>query len=184
MEINAAKMELRARMRAAFDNDARAEDSAIICEKLRALPEWQAAKMVMAFAPMGDEPDIEPLLCKTRATALPRWAGDGYEPAKITNLTEDICPGRFGVREPASGCSSLDWSEIDVMLIPGLAFDAEGNRIGRGGGFYDRFLANVQVVKVGLCYDDLILQKIPNEPHDVPMDIVVAQTATYQGAIK
>ena len=73
--------------------------------------------------------------------------------------------------------------EIDLVVVPGIAFDRRGHRIGFGGGFYDRFLANVQVVKVGLCYDDLILQEIPNEPHDVPMDIVVAQTATYQGAI-
>jgi len=177
MEINAAKMELRARMRAAFDNDVRTETSAIICEKLRALPEWQAAKMVMAFAPMGDEPDIEPLLCKTRATALPRWAGDGYEPAKITNLTEDICPGRFGVREPASGCSSLDWSEIDVMLIPGLAFDAEGNRLGRGGGFYDRLLDNARaagkVTSVGVAFDWQLVKSMPLERHDLPVKVVV-----------
>ena len=65
-------MEFRARMRAAFDNTARETASAIICEKLRALPEWQAAKVVMGYAPMGDEPDIEPILCTTRATTLPR----------------------------------------------------------------------------------------------------------------
>ena len=76
MEIEKAKMELRAHMRAAFDNTARETASVIICEKLRALPEWQAAKVVMGYAPLGDEPDIEPLLCATRATALPRWTDD------------------------------------------------------------------------------------------------------------
>lgn len=184
MEINTAKMELRARMRAAYDDDARTKSSAMICEKLRALPEWQAAKMVMAYAPMGDEPDIEPLLCKTRATALPRWADDGYEPAKITNLTGDIYPGRFGVREPASGCPSLDWSEIDMMLIPGLAFDTEGNRLGRGGGFYDRLLENArkagEVTSVGIAFDWQLVKSVPLERHDLPVTLVLSPSGYFR----
>jgi len=178
MEINAAKMELRARMRAAFDNDARAEASAMICEKLRALPEWKAARVVMAFAPMGDEPDIEPLLCATRATALPRWTGEDYEPAHIVSLSDDLHPGQFGVREPKPACSVVDWSRIDVMLVPGLAFDAEGNRLGRGGGYYDRLLdcarAAGPVTAIGVAFDWQRVDHVPVETHDQKLNLVVS----------
>jgi 5-formyltetrahydrofolate cyclo-ligase len=97
-----------------------------------------------------------------------------------------LVDGPWGLVQPDPAKATLleKQEEIDLVVVPGIAFDRRGHRIGFGGGFYDRFLANLQVVKVGLCYDDLILQGIPNEPHDVPMDIVVAQTATYQGAIK
>ncbi len=177
MEIDAAKMELRARMRAAYDNDARAEASAVICEKLRALPEWQAAQVVMAFAPMGDEPDIEPLLCATRATALPRWTGDGYEPARIMKLSEDLQPGRFGVREPRPSCPAMDWNEIDVMLVPGLAFDNEGNRLGRGGGFYDRLLNSARaagnITAIGVAFEWQKTAAVPTAEHDRRVDLVI-----------
>ena len=177
MEIDAAKMELRARMRAAYDNDARAEASAVICEKLRALPEWQAAQVVMAFAPMGDEPDIEPLLCATRATALPRWTGDSYEPARIMKLSEDLQAGRFGVREPRPNCPAMDWNEIDVMLVPGLAFDAEGNRLGRGGGFYDRLLNSARtagsITAIGVAFEWQKIKTVPMANHDLPVNLLV-----------
>jgi 5-formyltetrahydrofolate cyclo-ligase len=99
---------------------------------------------------------------------------------------DGLVDGPWGLVQPDLAKATLleKQEEIDLVVVPGIAFDRRGHRIGFGGGFYDRFLANLQVVKVGLCYDDLILQGIPNEPHDVPMDIVVAQTATYQGAIK
>ena len=177
MEIDAAKMALRARMRAAYDNDARAEASAVICEKLRALPEWQSAQVVMAFAPMGDEPDIEPLLCATRAAALPRWTGDGYEPARIMKLSEDLQQGRFGVREPRPSCPTMDWNEIDVMLVPGLAFDTEGNRLGRGGGFYDRLLNRARtagnITAIGVAFEWQKIKTVPMANHDLPVDLLV-----------
>lgn len=178
MEINAAKMELRERMRAAFDNDTHAEASAVICGKLRALPEWRAARVVMAFAPLGDEPNIEPLLCATRTTALPRWTGDGYEPARVSSLIDDLHLGQFGVREPKPKCAAMDWSEIDVMLVPGLAFDAEGNRLGRGGGFYDRLLdsarAKGSVTAIGVAFDWQRVNSVPVEKHDRKLNLVIS----------
>ncbi len=178
MEIDAAKMELRSRMRAAFDNSARTTTSAIICEKLRALPEWRAAKTIMGYAPMGDEPDIEPLLCATRATALPRWTDEGYEPAQITTIQTDLCPGKFGVREPTPQCPTMTWAEIDVILVPGLAFDGAGNRLGRGGGYYDRLLdcarAAGPVTAVGVCFEWQLQKDVPVAMHDQQLDLVVS----------
>ena len=97
---------------------------------------------------------------------------------------DGLVAGPWGLVQPDPAKAVLLEKEavIDLVVVPGIAFDRRGHRIGFGGGFYDRFLADVQAVKAGLCYDDLVLQEIPNEPHDIPMDIVVAQSATYQGA--
>jgi len=180
MEIEKEKMDLRTRMRAAFDDTARTTASALICEKLRSLPQWQATKTVMGYAPMGDEPDIEPLLCTTRATALPRWADHGYEPAKIMSLQADLSPGQFGVKEPAPKCFTMNWAEIDLILVPGLAFDKTGNRLGRGGGYYDRLLncarAAGNVTVVGVCFEWQILEHVPITTQDQRVDLIVSST--------
>ena len=111
---------------------------------------------------------------------LPAFAAAGI------NLAEAPAGMRGGDSE-AQMPAKANWLEeqavIDLVVVPGIAFDRRGHRIGFGGGYYDRFLADLQAVKLGLCYDDLVLQEIPNESHDVPMDIVVAQTATYQGVM-
>ncbi|MBR91076.1 MAG: 5-formyltetrahydrofolate cyclo-ligase [Verrucomicrobiales bacterium] len=177
MEIEAAKIELRAQMRVAFQADARAASSSALCDRLRNLPEWKAATTVMAFAPMGDEPDIEPLLCRSLATALPRWCDGTYEPAEILDLN-GLEAGHFGVKEPGNSCRTLHWHEIDLMLVPGLAFDLNGNRLGRGGGFYDRLLKQARaagpLVAVGVCFEWQQVARVPTAPHDRPVDLVVS----------
>ena len=96
---------------------------------------------------------------------------------------DGLVAGPWGLVQPDPATAT--WLEedaaIDLVVVPGIAFDRRGHRIGFGGGYYDRFLAKIKAVKVGLCYDKLIIAAVPNEPHDVPMDIVVAQNATYQG---
>lgn len=95
---------------------------------------------------------------------------------------DQLVVGPWGLVQPdpaaARWLPAKAW--IDLVVVPGLAFDRRGHRIGRGGGYYDRFLAQVQTVKIGLCYDELVLDCIPGEPHDVPVDMVVAETAIYQ----
>ena len=180
MKIEKAKIDLRARMRAAFDNTPRATTSALICEKLRALPQWRTAKVVMGYAPMCDEPNIEPLLCTTRATALPRWTDQGYEPAQIMNLQDDLCPGQYGVSEPIQKCLTMAWAKIDVILVPGLAFDKAGNRLGRGGGYYDRLLHCARsagpVTAIGVCFEWQIQEAVPTTTRDQQLDLVVSPT--------
>ena len=96
---------------------------------------------------------------------------------------DQLVVGPWGLAQPDP--AEATWlsaeAQIDLVVVPGLAFDRRGHRIGWGGGYYDRFLAQVQAVKVGLCYNALVLDCIPGEPHDVPVDMVVAETAIYQG---
>ena len=95
---------------------------------------------------------------------------------------DQLVAGPWGLAQPDP--ATARWlpakARIDLVVVPGLAFDRRGHRLGRGGGYYDRFLAQVQTVKIGLCYDALVLDRIPGEPHDVPVDMVVAETSIYQ----
>ena len=96
---------------------------------------------------------------------------------------DQLVVGPWGLAQPDPAAAVWLPAEarIDLVVVPGLAFDRRGQRIGWGGGYYDRFLAQVQTVKIGLCYDELVLDCIPGEPHDVPVNMVVAETAIYQG---
>ena len=98
---------------------------------------------------------------------------------------DQLVVGPWGLAQPDP--TTATWlpaeARIDLVVVPGLAFDRRGQRIGWGGGYYDRFLAQVQAVKIGLCYDELVLDCIPGEPHDVPVDLVVAATAIHQGEL-
>ena len=96
---------------------------------------------------------------------------------------DQLVVGPWGLAQPDPAAAVWLHAEarIDLVVVPGLAFDRRGHRIGWGGGYYDRFLAQVQAVKIGLCYDALVLDCIPGAPHDVPVDLVVAETAIYQG---
>lgn len=104
---------------------------------------------------------------------------------RVNGVNLDILPyeesklelGSFHIEEP-SGNDTVDAADIEMVVVPAVAYDARGNRLGRGKGFYDRFLASTPAVKVGVGYDFQLLDEIPAEPHDVPMDIVITQKST------
>jgi 5-formyltetrahydrofolate cyclo-ligase len=87
---------------------------------------------------------------------------------------EDLHKGAYGILEP-NVVGEADSDEIDVILVPGLAFDREGGRMGFGKGYYDRLLEKSTAVKIGLCYDFQLFDKIPKEKHDVPMDYIITE---------
>lgn len=145
-------------------------------------PYWQQAQRILMFYPLVDEPDIAPLLdfgLRTgKLIALPRYnSSQGvYEAAQIQNMAEDLVPGRFGVREPSRNCPSLPLNQLDLTLVPGIAFDASGRRLGRGKGFYDRLLPGTTGVTLGLAFDWQESDALPVEPHDVELDAVLTPT--------
>lgn len=87
---------------------------------------------------------------------------------------DDMEKGAYGILEPKT-VRKADENNIDVILVPGLAFDRNGGRMGFGKGYYDRLLESSKAVKIGLCYDFQILEKIPTESHDVPMNFVITE---------
>jgi 5-formyltetrahydrofolate cyclo-ligase len=96
-----------------------------------------------------------------------------YRVRRVKDLAGDIAAGKFGVREPAARCAEIPPEMIDLALVPGIAFDLGGHRLGRGKGFYDRLLANISGVKCGVGYDFQLLEKIPAEPHDAKVNYIL-----------
>jgi 5-formyltetrahydrofolate cyclo-ligase len=155
----------------------RAVESIELCDRLKA--QMPSAHTILFFAPLPDELDIWPLLEESLALgttcALPFFdAGKKiYGVKEIKKLATDIVAGKFGVREPASTCAEIPLDQFDLVLVPGMAFDLSGNRIGRGQGFYDRLLEKVSGIKCGVGYDFQLLKKIPIEPHDAKVDFIL-----------
>jgi 5-formyltetrahydrofolate cyclo-ligase len=155
-------------------------ESLELCARLE--PQLQSAHAILFFAPLPDELDVWPLLEKLlpakKICALPAFdsAAQIYSSRRVTNLETDIFTGKFGISEPLATCGEIPLNQFDLVLVPGLAFDKSGNRLGRGRGFYDRILAAASGVKCGVAYDFQLLEKIPAEPHDARVNFIFTPT--------
>jgi 5-formyltetrahydrofolate cyclo-ligase len=169
----------------------RARQSAALCERLSALPVLKDAAVVLAYWPLvgRGEIDLRPLLAVWRSEGktvlLPRvTSAPGAAPAMEAAAFEGegaLAAGRFGVPEPTGPAAPL--GSIGAVLLPGLAADVRGYRLGYGGGFYDAFLARLRSSLSGslhpapptalALYDGFVLPALPAEPHDVPVRFVV-----------
>ncbi len=179
MNVQNSKSDLRAHLRARLEkiSDAvRAVESIELCERLQA--QIPSAHTILFFAPLPDELDVWPMLEMSLALgvncALPFFDAEKkiYGAKIIHTLATDIVIGKFGVREPAAGCEEIALNQFDLVLVPGMAFDLSGNRLGRGRGFYDRILAEASGIKCGVCHNFQLLEKIPTEPHDAKVDFI------------
>lgn len=136
------------------------------------------ARTVLAFWSLPDEIETFDFIAKWGAAkriALPVIRGDELELRKFEGTTMLQSDGRFGVLEPVSG-ELIHPSEIDFALIPGVAFDISGNRLGRGKGFYDRLLPQlVNALKVGIAMPFQLVDHVPVEAHDFSMDLVICK---------
>jgi len=160
----------------------RKSDSKKLCALLEKYPFFQNAQSILFFAPLPNEIDLWPLLEKVitgdRVVALPCLDAEKqlYAPRRIRNLQVEIISGQFGIREPAPGCISLPLDDLDLVLVPGVAFDDTGHRLGRGKGFYDRLLHNFKGMKAGIAFDEQVVETVPVEKTDVVMDYLVTPT--------
>ena len=91
---------------------------------------------------------------------------------------DDLIKGRFDIYEPKISCPTVNVSEIDLFIVPGIAFDRKGYRLGWGKGYYDRLLAGVSATKIGLAYSFQIVSRLPHKRYDIPMDIVITEHET------
>lgn len=129
----------------------------------------------MLYYPLWDEVDCRELMDRALAAGkrviLPTVAGDDIVPVEVTRETVWRV-GEFGILEPVAERYE---GEVDVVVVPGMAFDAEGNRLGRGKGYYDRFLSrHPRAYRIGLCFDFQLIERVPTEPFDWRMNEVVA----------
>lgn len=159
----------------------REEKSRAICAAISAHPGFGAGRRIAIFSPLPSEPDLNALWEHgPRQFSYPRVTQERIEFVAVTTI-DDLAPSSWNpwVREPASTPeTTVAPAEIDLILVPGLAFTRDGLRLGRGGGFYDRFLALLpaSTIKLGVCFDTQIVETLPAEPHDHPLDMVVTET--------
>jgi len=154
----------------------RTVESMELCARLE--PQLQSAHTILFYAPLSDELDVWPLMQKwlpdKKICALPAFdeGTQFYSSRRVKNLETDIFTGKFGVSEPSFECEEIPLDHFDLVLVPGVAFDLSGNRLGRGRGFYDRILAKASGIKCGVAYDFQLLEKIPVDPHDAKVNFV------------
>ena len=155
-----------------------------ICRRLRQLPELRQAHTVLAFAPMQDEIDIWPLVLELTAGAqrlcLPLIRGPGIMEAREVEDTARLQPNSYGIAEPPPDAPLVAPGSIDLVLTPGLAFDRDLWRLGRGGGYYDRFLAACDAFRLGLAHELQIVEHLPHEPHDIRLQALLSEQGYWQ----
>lgn len=175
------KKELRALMRArnrALAPEMRAAASREIFRRVERSEAFAKARFVGVFCALADEPETREALARWSAVkrvAVPRVEGDTMRFFRYDPRTQH--PGAFGIEEPGPEAVPCDPGELDLIVVPGVAFTPDGFRVGRGRGYYDRYLAQpgLRAVKVGVCFAHQLVETLPVEPHDVPMDCVVTE---------
>jgi 5-formyltetrahydrofolate cyclo-ligase len=158
-----------------------AAETAVV--RLRGLPELRRRRTVLLYAALPDELDISGLVGPLRAagvrTLFPRVRGDELELVAASDLLT-LTLGYRGIQEPAG--PAIDPSVVDAAVVPGVAFDLRGGRLGRGGGHYDRLLALLPegCARIGVCFSCQVVPAVPREPHDEPVDVVVTERAVHR----
>jgi len=185
MPIHEGKAELRRAIRArlkAMTPERRAAHSVKACALLEQQTVWKRARLIFFYAPVAEELDIWRLvqdsLAAGKTVALPRFDSvtQRYVACQITDVARDLGEGQYGIREPGGHCIAVPPNRLDLILVPGVAFDVHGRRLGRGKGFYDQMLATVRGTTCGVAFDEQIVEAIPVEPHDVHLNCILTPT--------
>lgn len=139
--------------------------------------------MLLLYCGMGTEPDtlrlLQSLFSAGKAVCLPRCLPGNQMEARLVQKDSQLVRHPYGMLEPGLDCPVIPAELIDLALIPGLAFDRSGGRLGQGGGYYDRWLAGFSGVRVALCRDGLLYDELPRQEHDLGVDLVVTETGLW-----
>lgn len=152
--------------------------SEAIMARVEQLPSFREARVVLLYWSMSDEVQTHSFVerwYREKTLLLPCVAGDDLVLRQYTGAECLVAGEQFGIGEP-TGAEWTDLDAVEMIVVPGVAFDRQGNRMGRGRGFYDRLLSSTpRAMKVGVCYDFQMIEAVPVEPHDVRMDCVVSE---------
>jgi len=152
-------------------------------QRLLQLPLFTQAHSVALYSPIRNEVPTQLLFlaCRRRGKRVfyPRVEGATLQLVEVTSMAE-LSQGAFGVLEPTAP-TGVALRQIELLVIPGVAFDRRGHRLGYGKGYYDRLLHEdgFQGVRVGLCFDFQVVDELPVQPHDVPMDWIVTERDAF-----
>jgi 5-formyltetrahydrofolate cyclo-ligase len=173
----------RARRRA-LTRDERDAAAEAVARRALELPGIARARAILAYAATAEELDPAALVAELRdrgaRVAYPRVCGPGSLALHWCDKESALAPGYCGIAEPAADAPEAAAGAIDLVLVPGTAFDERCARLGMGGGFYDRLLPRLApgALAVGLAFDEQVLAEVPTEAHDAPLDAVVTPTRT------
>lgn len=177
-QINYAKSQLRGldeQKRRILTPEQVKEESHKIVARIESMRHFQDAKVVMLYYPIQNEVDLRSLVSKydgEKTFLLPATLADHKMEVRIVHRDTELKKGRYGVPEPPAEAYK---GKIDLILVPGVAFDKNLYRLGRGGGYYDRFLRRYRrSFKVGVCYSSQLHENIPHSWHDIRMNHVVS----------
>ena len=164
--------------------------SRIIMKKLFSLPGFRKAKKVMFYVSFNNEVNTYSMI--KRALKIGKQV---YVPitdfknrklsiSRIRVFPDDLERSKYGILEPKKGKREIfKGNKIDIIIVPGVGFDCEGNRLGYGGGFYDRLLQRVKTVKVGIAFDFQVLRSIPINKNDQKLDIIITEKKTFKSCV-
>jgi len=173
------KAEIRRLMRERAAGFSRREElaaSLTVCEKLSRLPEFQSARRPLLYMSLPGEVQLQSLLDRFSATktiVLPRVVGDSLELRAYSPSA--LVSGYKGILEPSDEAPVVSPSSIDFAVVPGVAFDHSGARLGHGRGFYDRLLPDLSCPVVGVCFDYRLIDALPTSPWDHPVDLLLTE---------
>ncbi len=185
--MSVPKSQVRARLRAAraamLPRDAQTR-SAAVHANLLLLPEFWAASLLLTYVSIDNEVDTRTIIRSAREEgrriAIPRIRTDNSMDWVEIQSLDGLNPGKHGIPEPPSAALPLAPCLDSVVLVPALAFNTAGHRIGFGGGYFDRFLAGFGGVSIGLAYDYQVIEPWQPAPHDRPVQFVVTESTVYR----
>ncbi|MBR5381035.1 MAG: 5-formyltetrahydrofolate cyclo-ligase [Oscillospiraceae bacterium] len=183
MDKAALRRDMRART-AALSGEYIEKSDAGIFENVVALPEYAAAGAVFVYYSLDREPDTHRLVRRAlddgKTVAMPRVLGGGRLEHLRVNSTDELLPSRYGLLEPIELAERVEPTEGDIVIVPAAAYAKDGSRLGRGGGYYDRFLAACPAFTAGLARERLLLDTLPTEPHDMRVACIVTESGVIR----
>ena len=179
MDKTKLRQQLKSRLVGLSDKQ-RNEQSKKACKALIQTEQFQKASAIMLFLSLPHEVDTTPVILyawqKEKTVAVPKvsWQQRHMLPVEINSLETRLDKDKSGLRNPVTGVP-MPLEDIDIVVTPGSAFDKKGNRLGRGGAYFDRFFAseNLNAIKIGFAFSQQIVKSIPMEDHDKKVDMIV-----------
>ncbi len=155
------------------------EASERIRRRIEALPVYKKAGTIFCYVSqageVGTRAVLEEALKRGKRVVVPRCKGRGIMEACQIKSFKELEPGRCGILEPAAFCPIVEPEEIEVCLVPCLAGSRRGERLGYGGGYYDRYLSGTKALRLLLCYEEMLCQELPREAQDCLMDRIITE---------
>lgn len=190
MTVSEEKRMLRKKLKALEQSlpvDYRERSARAIVAALLSMEAYQKAECVCCFVSTGPEIDTYPLLrdalAHEKRLCVPLCMGRGVMDMRLISSLDNLSPGLMGIPEPSADAPTVAPSEISLLVTPCLAADRSGRRLGRGGGYYDRFLTQYKGAVVLLCRERLLQDCIPADAHDIPVTPVLSERGFYDNGV-